>query len=360
MGGAERQAYLQARELSRVGHFVMVVCPRWRSSSPAMQKIDGAIVRRLPMLARRPFVGISYLVALAWFLLRTGRRFDVIHVHLANNQADLVCLVAKVIGRPVYLKVAGGGVSGEIGRRKDRGFPIGRFLGLRWASVVQALSSEIAEELTLAGVKPGRIVRVPNGLDLGPMALLDADGKAAVRERLGIAKDGLIFLFVGRFAYYKGVADLLAAWESPVRGATLTLVGTYDTEDAVPPITPTGELDVRGWADDPREFMLAADVFVHPAHADGMSNAVLEAFGCGLPTIATASGASTGFLVDGENSLLYAPGDTATLAKLMKRLAANNGLRERLGEGGRRTAERHDIRLVEREIVSIYRAVARQ
>jgi len=58
----------------------------------------------------------------------------------------------------------------------------------------------------------------------------------------------------------------------------------------------------------------------------------------GRPVVATGTGGSAEYLRDGENCLLFEPGDAASLASAVCRLAESEQLRARLIEGGRVTA----------------------
>jgi glycogen synthase len=67
----------------------------------------------------------------------------------------------------------------------------------------------------------------------------------------------------------------------------------------------------------------------------------LEAMAVGRPVVATGTGGSGEYLVDGENCLIYGPPDNAAqLAAAIRRLADDEGLRGRLREGGFATAEK--------------------
>jgi glycosyltransferase involved in cell wall biosynthesis len=57
----------------------------------------------------------------------------------------------------------------------------------------------------------------------------------------------------------------------------------------------------------------------------------------GLVVVATPTGGTTEILTDGENGLLFAPGDAGDLAQKIARLAADPGLRRRLALAGQQT-----------------------
>ena len=64
----------------------------------------------------------------------------------------------------------------------------------------------------------------------------------------------------------------------------------------------------------------------------------LEAMALGRPVTASGRGGSSEYLRDGENCLLHVPGDAASLAETVRRLAGDAALRERLLAGGLRAA----------------------
>ena len=87
-----------------------------------------------------------------------------------------------------------------------------------------------------------------------------------------------------------------------------------------------------------------ADVFVFPTLWEEPFGLVpLEAMACGTPVVATGTGGSGEFLVDGFNCLLIPPGDPVALAAAVRRLAEDEDLRARLVAGGFTTAAQLDI-----------------
>lgn len=76
----------------------------------------------------------------------------------------------------------------------------------------------------------------------------------------------------------------------------------------------------------------------------------------GLPVVSTDVGAVSGVLAHEETGLLVPAGDAAALAAAMGRLAADRGLRARMGRAGRAAAlGRHSNATMLAEIDRIYR-----
>ena len=328
-GGAERQARLQAEELVRRGHHVTVVCPRTPGTSSGRDA--GVDIVRLPIIPRRGYRTITSLIVLAAYLVLRVRRYDIVHVHLANLQADVAVILGAVLRRPVYVKVAAGGPFGEVDRFR-RLSVLTRYVGLRGASRVQAISDEIEQDLLGIGILKARIIRNPNGIDFDRIPGMAARPDPEARSLLGLPIDSKVVLYLGRFAVYKGVDDLIAAWRAlgPDCGHLL-LVGATALEPA-PAILQSDDIRIHLWTSDSGVFLRAADVFVLPSHAEGMSNALLEAMASGLPCIATRVGAAESMIVDGTTGVLIDPGDREALQDAIRDLLDDPHKRKRLGD----------------------------
>lgn len=341
-GGAEKQAQLQAEELTRRGYRVTVVCPREPGCSSGM--VNGVNVHRLPIRwagrGRKP----QHALLLAAYLLLNLRRHDLVHVHLAGLQTDVVGLVSRLVRRPMYVKVASGGTAGDV--HGYAGLPCWpRRYGLRRADRVQAISDEIAADLRDVGIPASRIVRIPNGLDHERFTPADAETRAELRTRLGMPADATIVLYVGRFDRQKGVFDLLDVWAQRdlSRASLLVLVGGSDWSAISPEGLQRDGVEVRDWSPTIHEYYQAADVFVLPSYSEGMSNALLEAMSCGLPVITTNIGAAPEMVADGENGLLLAPGDREALGRHLDCLLGSPEHRARLGAAAARAVQRYSI-----------------
>jgi L-malate glycosyltransferase len=351
MGGAERQARLQAEELVRRGHRVTVVCARTEDLSSA--EINGVRILRLRRIGRRPLFRLSYMVRLLAWLVRHGGDYDLVHVHLANLQADIAVAVAHRHNQPAYVKVACGGAVGEVQRFRSMA-KLTRWYGLRHADRVQVLSDEIQAELASIGVSRARTVKIPNGIDLDEFRPISGDAQRRLRTQLGLPERDVIVLFLGRFVDYKGIDDLLEAWPRVrAENAQLVIVGATAEQR---PSAPSG-VAVRGWIESPLPYLQAADVFVHPSHADGMSNAVLEAMACGCALVATEHGATSRFLTGSEDALLVPVRNSAALASTLERVVGDPDVRARLAGNARESVRRYDLGRIVDQIEAEYRTM---
>lgn len=176
------------------------------------------------------------------------------------------------------------------------------------------------------------------------------------RDRLsgGHSNENLL-VFVGRLAPEKGISRLKKIFEK-LPGTRLAIVGDgparRDLENefaGTPTVFPgllLGEELAAAYA--------SADAFVFPSTTETLGMAMIEALASGLPVIAAGGGASHEVVTDGEDGFLYEPGDDDDLIKAARRIFEEDGLRERLSEKARRSAEGRDWATSTRTLRSCY------
>ena len=122
-------------------------------------------------------------------------------------------------------------------------------------------------------------------------------------------------------------------------------------------ITLHGQVD----RDTVRRLCQTSDVLVFPSEWDEPFAAVpVEAMSCGMAVVATTAGGTPEAIVDGETGLLVPPRDPDAMARALLRLAADDGLRLRLGENAARAARaRYDLEGYVDRLEARYRTLAR-
>ncbi|PIR44946.1 MAG: hypothetical protein COV10_01940 [Candidatus Vogelbacteria bacterium CG10_big_fil_rev_8_21_14_0_10_51_16] len=88
--------------------------------------------------------------------------------------------------------------------------------------------------------------------------------------------------------------------------------------------------------DDIPAWLATGDIFVRPSRSEGLGTSFLEAMAAGLPVVATPVGGIPDFLADGVTGLFAKVDDPESVADCVKRLIADEQLRERLRENARR------------------------
>jgi len=154
-------------------------------------------------------------------------------------------------------------------------------------------------------------------------------------------------LVCGRIDERKGIADAVGAL-AHLPGASLRVDGGGDRahlEHLRARALALGVAPRVTFARSPREELAgvyaAADALLFPVRwPEPWGLVALEAMSVGRPVVATATGGSAEYLLDGHNALIVPPGDPAALAAATRRLAGDPSLRARLVAGGRQTAAR--------------------
>ena len=89
------------------------------------------------------------------------------------------------------------------------------------------------------------------------------------------------------------------------------------------------------------EYLRAAKAFIEPSGGQGFPSLALHAMSEGCPVIGAAAGALPELVREGENGLLFRPGDARALSEQIVTLASTPGLSLKLIAEGVRTVERH-------------------
>ncbi len=226
-------------------------------------------------------------------------------------------------------------------------------------------------------VLPGLpVVVVRNAVDTDHFAPADRDG-AELDHLAGLppAAAGTVRVgLVATYANWKGqdvFLDALARLPNspPVRGYVIggpiyATAGSQFTREELErhaaALGLAGRVGFVPFRPDPADVYRMLDVAVHAStRPEPFGLTIAEAMSCGKPVVVAAAGGAAELFTDGEDAIGHAPGDVAGLANAIARLAADPGLRERIGGAARRTAVgRFSLARYGREIAAVYRGVA--
>ncbi|QDV33744.1 glycosyltransferase family 4 protein [Tautonia plasticadhaerens] len=357
--GAERQALAQGAELARRGHAVRVVTQAVRGSGlPKDEVIRGVLVHRwIEPVRVGPLFGLSFVAGAVRALRRLRAEYDLIHTHQGLWESISTGVARSVIDAPTLVQPASSGYFGEAEEMaRTRGFPALRRLALR-NTAFAAISEDIERQWLALGVPPSRMHRMASGVETdrfhpGPSAV---ESRFPPRPRV---------LFTGRLHPQKNLDVLLDAWAEVARRSTAHLILLGDGPDRGRLVAKAKDMGLAdrvhfpGPVDDPADSLRAADVFVLPSVAEGMSNSLLEAMATGLPCIASEIGGNTDLLAEGPRGLLVPPGDRDGWADAILRVLGDEGLARSLGEAALGLiGERFAMPVVVDRYVDLYRSL---
>jgi len=215
-----------------------------------------------------------------------------------------------------------------------------------WTSITTSVCQAGVDRYVAVGAAPpGRIVYVPNGVDVNrfcPDELL----RAAARRSLGIPDDQPTVLAVGRFDAVKNHAGMLRAFALIIKqhpNAILLLAGKGPLQDSartlVDELHLSSSVRFLGVRDDVPDLMRASDCYLMSSLWEGLPNVLIQAAASGLPAVVTNVGGNASVVRDGVTGHVVPPGDDAKLAlaviDVLDRLPA---IRSLWGDAARATA----------------------
>ena len=174
-------------------------------------------------------------------------------------------------------------------------------------------------------------------------------------------------LYAGTVNARKGYRDMIVAFASIAATFPdwqIVFAGNGEVEKGKALATRLGiggQVVFLGWVsgkEKDRAFK-EASAFCLPSYAEGFPMAVLDAWAYGLPVITTPVGGIPDVARDGENMLLFTPGDTKALADRMRRLISDVGLRERIARHSLELAKTtFNIDTVNKQVCHLYEELA--
>lgn len=296
---------------------------------------DGPVWRKLLYLA---IAWVDYVVRIPFY--------DIIHVHFslrttARRKVPFVKL-AKLLGKKVIVHL-------HCGDQIDS----------RWNEDYEYLFANADKALFLSECLKTRVEHL-SGLNSNYEVCYNPCPVVAQQEK--VAKQNII-LFSGTLNAGKGYQDLIRAFALIAnRYPTwkLSLAGNGEIDEGKSLAAELGvsaQVKFLGWVtDDAKERAFReASVFCLPSYAEGFPMAVLDAWAYGLPVVTTPVGGIPDVAHDGDNILLFEPGDIETLSMQLERMITNQELRQHISEASTKFAtEQFNINVINKQLSRIY------
>ena len=276
-------------------------------------------------LAKNAGLALRSLRDLGLLLARHRRLAVHLHTSAPAFLRDSVFMSAALAARcPLVLQLHGGGFE-----RLSGGWAV-RSLLEGAACVITPCESLRAWVRGVA--RNAHALCVPSPVSVEPLP------EAAARPNL--------VLFLGRLEAAKGIFDLLeavAALRAAIPDVRLVCAGDGERIAVARYAERLGMAEAvrfTGWVgpSGKRALLESAAVFALPSYDEAMPVSLLEAMSAGVPVIASPVGGIPEVVVDGVSGYLAAPGDTATLERLLRKLLLDRSLGSRIGAAGRESA----------------------
>ncbi len=267
-------------------------------------------------------------------------RVDLLQSHLLGS--NVYCALAGLLtGTPVVATFHG---SVDIGAHE-------RFMALKCrlinagagciVAVTDSLRTDLVDRTCL---EPGKISVIRNGIDTSRFRLPHSD---RLRRDNGWSDDDIIIGSVGNIRPAKGYDILLrtaALLKHSARTYRFVIAGQGKGKLHEELLALHRELGLEdsvrftGFLDDVPTFLAGLDLFLSSSISEGLPLSAIQAMVARLPVIATRCGGYEQLISDRDSGWLVEVGNPQALADAIETVAADAGLRARLGENASRHA----------------------
>ncbi len=330
-GGAEVHLHEILRRFVAWGHDVIQLSSGFRGGG-AEDEIDGVRVKR-----RGSWYDANWVLRRAYQRELRGQEFDLVIEDINKVpfftpdfvRQPVLAVVPHLFGTAVF---------------REASWPLAAYVYAHELLIPRVyrrtdflvISESTRRDLAARGLPETRIRVVPVGVDHATYSPDPSAGKSPVP----------LILHLGRIRRYKGIQTLIEMMpqvRSRLPEAELWIAGSGPYAHALAERA-RGVAGVRLLGHRPLgevvELLRRAWVVASASVKEGWGLTMLEANACGTPTVATRVPGLVDSVIHEETGLLVPFGDRAALAGALIRVLEDDGLRRRLGEGGRRFALR--------------------
>ena len=376
MSGMEAIYSLQKR-LSNLGVEIHILTSAYSWSDPSWFKREEERERmpfyyiKLNPWDRFPLLGffISKVFFLFKILKLRRERFDIVHIY---SSAPLLFRLSNFYKKVLKAKVIHTLSTYNTSLLGSFAWPGGEGTISRVICVTQHMRRELAKR---RGFK-NKLIYLPLGFQASKIMAPSHPGP--LKKKLNISENSKVILFIGPFEERKGTFVLARAASSIIeRYQDMTFLFVSYGKGGLDPrhrehkekllqIFKGKEkfLKVLEGLQDISLLLNETDIFVLPQNSPhgtiGYPLTLLEAMAAGKAIVASDTWGVSELIRDGENGLLFPPGNSQDLSFSLERLLKEETLREKLGEKARDDAKEYHLDRVVQNLVKIYQEVMAQ
>lgn len=333
-----------------------LVCLRFDSTVPKVEKIGNVTVHRIGFTAKNPTMTDikKFPLHLNKVLFQFLAPWKAHQLHKKNHYDGVWAMMAHSCGIPAalfkifnpkvpYLLTLQEGDPPEYIQKKMRPlYPLFKRAFTK-ADFVQTISTFLAKWARSMGYK-GPLEVIPNAVNTKhfsqtyPQRELDM-----LKQRLGKRADDVYIITTSRLVLKNGITDIIEALSLLPENFKFLILGIGPLEAELTLQVKKLKLEARvkflGQIDHQEmpKYLKISDIFTRPSLSEGMGNSFVEAMTAGLPVVATQEGGIADFLFDPDRNpdkaptgLAVNPHDPKGLARQFKRFMEDQPLREKI------------------------------
>ena len=323
-GGEQQVAYLVA-ELAKKNIRQFVLCT---AGSPMEEH---CMKNRIDFFTSRKNSSID--ISYAKKLKEICSLNDINLVHTHDSHAHTFAVMAALFGNRASIIVS---------RRVDFKVSGGPFSKFKYNHplVKRILCvSEKIKTLTLPAVKdPLKLVTVHSGIDFS--RFINKKSQQVLHKEFNLSANAKLIGNVAALAPHKDYVTFVktvALLKPSLPDAYFLIIGEGDERSKIEKLIAELSLGDRvimtGFRTDIAEILPELDIMLITSETEGLGTAILDAFACRVPVVATAAGGIPEIVIHEKSGLLASVGDTAGLAAAVVRLMGDDSLRTTLING---------------------------
>ena len=322
-GGLQRDTLRLVQELAGRGHEVVVFTTAWDAPPPPA----GTSLELVPASK----IGSNHA--------RMVKFAEAFRLRLETKDFDVSVAMSRIPGTDFYfaadvcMKVYWSKLHSPFALRFNPRYAT--YLRLEKAVVAPPSKTRIAciapaqmrDYAAAYGTPQDRMFLLPPGMDPACRRPPEPEAeavRAAMRGKLGTGPGDTAVLLVSNSVYNKGtdraIAALGALPEALKSKLKLWIVGKLPDGEIKSMLREAGLEDraaVLGQTDGVRDYMLGADLFLHPARNESAGSALIEALAAGMPVLTTDICGFAHFVREATGTVLESPFDQNSLVKML-------------------------------------------
>lgn len=364
--GASVRIYYLAKSLAGLGHEVHIVIPGHKTTC---EWIDRVVIHSINGLCPNrvlkffsSLLGVLRSTSLLFydflFILRTCRiilQSDVIQVEEPWAGGLIIPLLTKIFRKTFIVDSHDAFQALRINKkilRKILEIFVEK-ITYKCADIILVVSEKEKNFLIKYGIQKGKIVIIPNGVDIE--AFKDVFDTTYVQNRYNL-KNFYKVVFVGNMEYLPNqeavriiALSLAPRIQSQISNVKFLIVGRVPSN-----FDPQSNLIFTGVVKNVNEFLAASDVAIAPLfHGSGTRLKILEYFSYGLPVVSTTIGIEGLEVKNGVNALIE--DDINEFANKVIKLLKDETLSRRLGKAARElVVSKYDWRKIGKQLNAVY------
>lgn len=321
-GGQERRIISEMIGMKARGHRMILVC---RDDAQILEKAMDAGLEAFTL----PFAGkFDLRTIMPLVQMIRSEKIDLVNTH-SGKDSWAGGLAAYYSSTPLV-------------RTRHLNIPLQR----SWHNFIHKLPAAIVTcgermrtQLIQNGFPESQLVNIPTGIDFEQFT--PKQSREAVRAALNIPQHAKVVLMTGIVRAVKRHELALRVWQELLKtypDAVLLIAGDgplrHDMEKLAQTLGIAGQVQFLRHREDIPDLMQAADFALLTSRSEGVPQAVTQALGMGLPTVATHVGGVSELIIDEQTGLLAPAEDQAAILAQLLRLFADADLASKLAAGG--------------------------